>query len=284
MRKRNALLLMMALLLGMTIVSCRKYSGFKRDSSGFYYQFHQVNEQNPKPAIGDFVVVNMALRTEETEITPMTMNNMLIDELYSGDIYSAICTMHLDDSATFIFEGRKFYEQFLGMGDYPYGKKPIYADVKLLKIISKQHLEKAEEMYNEQMKRIRHREDSLIWDYVDQHFLDSVYKGIHYTYNLKGNGPRPLKNQKVNVLYRGLRLDNTVFDWRNDPADPSVFEVGKGQVPAGWDVLVPYMREGDRVTMILPSSLAFGEKGNEEMNIPPYTPVIYELELLRIVQ
>lgn len=272
----------MALMLCVTIVSCRKYSGFKHDTSGFYYQFHQVNEQNPKPETGDFVVVNMALRTEEDEITPMTLNNMLIDELYRGDIYCALRSMHLDDSATFIFDGRKFYEEFLGMGEYPYGKNPIYADIKLLKITPKQNLEKAEELYKEQMKIIRRREDSLVWDYVDQHFLDSVYKGIHYAYKLRGTGPKPLKDQRVQVLFRGFRIDNSEFDSRMDPAYPFKFEVGKGQVPAGWDVIVQNMCVGDRVMVILPSSLAFGDKGSEEFNISPYTPVVYDMELYKI--
>jgi len=282
--KHNHLIWILVSVLCISTISCRKYSGFKRDSSGFYYQFHQVNEQNPKPATGDFVVVNMSLRADQTVITPMTQNNMLIDELYRGDIYSALRSMHLGDSATFIFDGRKFYEEFLCMGDYPYGKDPIYADIKLLKITSKQNLEKAEEMYNEQMKRIRQREDSLIRDYVDQHFLDSAYYGIRYAYKVKGNGPMPVNDQKVQVLFRGLRLDNSEFASRLDPASPVEFEVGKGQVASGWDVFLPKMCVGDRVIMIFPSSLAFGEAGSEEFNIPPYTPVVYELELLNIVK
>ncbi len=264
-------------------VSCRKYSGFKHDSSGFYYQFHQVNEQNPKPGMGDFVVVNMCLRTDDAVITPMTQNNMLIDDLYRGDIYSALRSMHLGDSATFIFDGRKFYEEFLCMGDYPYGKAPIYADVKLLKITLKQNLEKAEELYNEQMKRIRQREDSLIWEYVDRNFLDYTnYHGIYYYQNTKGDGPKPVKDQKVQVLYRGLRLDNSEFASGMDPASPTTFELGKGQAAIAWDAILPIMSVGDRITMVVPSSLAYGERGSEDLNIPPYTPVVYELELLKI--
>ena len=275
--------LLMFLLLGcLMMTSCRKYDGFKRDSSGFYYRFHQVNEENPKPATGDFIVVNMSLRTDEAVITPMTQNNMLVDELYRGDIYCALRSMHLQDSATFIFDGRKFYEQFLGMGEYPYGKDPIYMDVKLLKIMSKENLEKAQEMYNEQMKKIRHREDSLVWDYVDQHFLDSLYKGIHFTYNQRGNGPKPEAGQTVQILYRGFRLDNTEFERCMNPAAPVTLEMGKLQGAPGMDIMLENMCVGDRVTMILPSSLAYGEKGCEEYNIPPYTPIVYELELIGI--
>lgn len=282
--KRNCLFWILMSVLCFSTVSCRKYSGFKHDSSGFYYQFYQENEQNPKPETGDFVVVNMALRTDQAVISPMTINNMLVDELYRGDIYCALRSMHLGDSATFIFNGRKFYEKFLGMGDYPYGKTPVYADVKLLKITSKETLDKAEEMFVEQEKRFRHREDSLIRDYADQHFFDSSYYNIRFTYNSRGNGPKAMKDQTVQILFRGLRLDDSEFASNMDPASPFQFEVGKGQVASGWDVFVQNMRVGDRVTMILPSTLAYGDRGSEELKIPPYTPVIYEMELLKIVE
>jgi len=282
--KHNRLIWILVSVLCISTVSCRKYSGFKRDSSGFYYQFHQINEQNPKPDMGDFVVVNMCLRTDDAVITPMTHNNMVIDNLYRGDIFSALRSMHLGDSATFIFDGRKFYEEFLCMGDYPYGKAPIYADVKLLKITLKQNLDRAEEMYNEQMERIRQKEDSLIWEYVDRYFLDySTYHGIYYYHNTKvEEGTKPVKDQKVQVLYRGLRLDNSVFVSCMDPASPLTFELGKGQAAIAWDAILPIMSVGDRITMAVPSSLAYGERGSEEFNIPPYTPVVYELELLNI--
>ena len=284
MNYKHILVWALVLLTALSSTSCRKYSGFKRDASGFRYHFHQVNEENPKPQVGDFVVVNMRLYTEDEVITPMTQNNMLVNELYRGDIYSALRKMHLDDSATFIFDGRKLYEQFLGMGTYPYGKTPIFADIKLLKIVPKENLDKAEEMYKEQMKMIRQREDSLIWDYVDRNFLDSLYNGIHYTYNLRGNGPKPVKNQTVQVLYTGRRLDNSLFASCETPNDPLTFELGKGQVAPGWDIILEKMSVGDRITMVLPSSLAYGDKGNEELKIPPYTPVVVELELLNIVQ
>ena len=149
--KRSRYLWMLMALLCVTAVSCRKYSGFKH-ISGFYCQYHVQNEGNPQPQTGDFVEVNMALRAGDEVISPMTRNNMLVDDLYHGDIYSALRKMHLGDSATFIFNGKKFYEDFLCMGDYPYGKTPITADIKLLKILTKENIENAEDLLHVQQK------------------------------------------------------------------------------------------------------------------------------------
>ena len=269
------------LLLCVSAVSCRKYSGFKH-GKGFYYQYHIQNPNNPKPQTGDFVEVNMSLRAGDEVISPMTRNNMLMDELYKGDIFCALRTMHLDDSATFIFDGPKFYEEFLGMGDYPYGKDPIYADVKLLKILSKQSMDKAEEVYREQRQQMRIKEDSIVKAYANENNFDNVHKGIYYTCTRKGNGAKARRGKIVSILYKGRRLDNEVFHQSVDPEHPLKFEVGKDQVARGIDVIVQEMNEGDQITAIFPSSLAFGDKGNEEFKIPPFTPVVYEIELLKV--
>lgn len=271
------------ILICLSAISCRKYSGFKRDSSGYYYRYFSCNENNEQPQIGDFVVVNMGLRTKDSIFSPMTQNSMLIDNLYKGDIYCALRNMHLGDSATFIFDGPQFYEEFLSMGKYPFGKKPIYVDVKLLKIMSKQNLEKAEERYQEYKNWIHHLEDSLIMDYVTENRINEKYQGLRFTWNKHGTGPKAMKNQTVQILYCGRRLDNSVFDNRMDSENPLIFELGKDQVARGIDIIVQNMSEGDRVTVVLPSSYAFGEKGFQDFQIPPYTPVVYDIELVRII-
>ena len=281
MRNNRLIWMFVALLLCVTAVSCRKHSGFKR-SSGYYYHYHIRNDQNEQPHTGDFVEVNMAIRAGDEVLSPMTHNNMLMDELYRGDIYTALRSMHIGDSATFIFDGPKFYEEFLGMGDYPYGKTPVYVDVKLLKILSKENIATAEEVYLEQRKELRQQEDSLVKAYANENHFNNIHKGIYYTYNRKGNGARARKNKTAEILYKGRRLNNEVFDSWMDLEHPRSFEVGKDQIARGIDIMVQEMNEGDQITVVLPSSLAFGDKGDEAFKIPPFTPVVYEIELLQV--
>ena len=284
MKIRSLLLPTLFCLICLSAISCRKYNGFKHDSSGYYYHYFSCNENNEQPQTGDFVVVNMGLRTKDSVISPMTQNNMLVDELYRGDIYCALRDMHLGDSATFIFDGPQFYEEFLGMGDYPFGKSPIYVDIKLLKIMSKQDLEQAEERYQKYKKQIRHIEDSLILDYVAEYRFENKFYGLYFTYNKRGSGPKAKVKQTVQILYRGRKLDNTVFENCTDSEHPLTFEIGKDQVARGIDVIVQNMCVGDQVTVVLPSSYVFGEKGSEVFQIPPYTPLVYDVELLKIIK
>jgi len=282
MRKSRLILLCFTALLCILFASCRKYDGFKKHS-GFYYKFHTVNPNNEMPKTGDFVVVDMALRIGDSTLSPMNHYNMLMDELYKGDIYSALRTMHLGDSATFIFDGPKFYEEFLGMGEYPNGKTPIFADIKLLKIMSKQSLENAEEQFEEHKKQMAHIEDSLIINYVDQYHIDNKISGIYCIYKKIGAGDKPETNQVVEILYKAYRLDNTLFDSSTNIDEPFTFELGKGQVARAIDIMVSQMSIGDEILMVVPSSLAFGDRGNEQFNILPYTPVVFDVELLNIL-
>ena len=53
-------------------------------------------------------------------------------------------------------------------------------------------------------------------------------------------------------------------------------------VIAGWIQGVPGMRVGGLRRLIIPPALAFGGAGSPEGAVPPNTPVVYEIELLRV--
>ena len=44
--------------------------------------------------------------------------------------------------------------------------------------------------------------------------------------------------------------------------------------------LIGLMNEGSTVRIVIPSHLAFGESGSANGLVPPYTPLVYEIELL----
>ena len=77
----------------------------------------------------------------------------------------------------------------------------------------------------------------------------------------------------------GRFFDSTVK--RNQPFE---FVFGTElQVIPGLEDAIGRMREGQRALVILPSDLAWGEKGSSTGIVPPFTTVIYEVELLKAV-
>jgi len=59
------------------------------------------------------------------------------------------------------------------------------------------------------------------------------------------------------------------------------FQLGRGQVIKGWDLGVPCMRVGETRELVVSSDLAYGKSGRGA-TIPPNTPLIFTIELVKL--
>ncbi len=75
-------------------------------------------------------------------------------------------------------------------------------------------------------------------------------------------------------------LDGTIC-YTSEETGAEEFVVEKTDVESGLHEGIKFMCVGDRAKFILPSHMAHGLIGDEE-NIPPLTPVIYDISLLKI--
>jgi tetratricopeptide (TPR) repeat protein len=105
--------------------------------------------------------------------------------------------------------------------------------------------------------------------------------GLKYLVLSKGNGAHAELNKNVEVHYTGYLLDGKVFDSSLERGDPIEFILGTGQVIKGWDEGIALMNVGDKLRLIIPSNLAYGEKGAGNA-IPPNSTLIFDVELLSI--
>jgi tetratricopeptide (TPR) repeat protein len=105
--------------------------------------------------------------------------------------------------------------------------------------------------------------------------------GLKYIVINKGTGVQADSNKSVEVHYIGSLLDGKVFDSSRDRDEPIDFVLGTGQVIKGWDEGIALMKVGDRFKLIIPSDLAYGEKGAGGV-IPPNATLIFDVELLSV--
>lgn len=91
-----------------------------------------------------------------------------------------------------------------------------------------------------------------------------------------GTGARPKADGKVKVRYVGKLPDGTIFD-QND--QPQWFNLNS--VIAGWQAALPEMAAGSKYRLVIPSAQAYGAEGAGDL-IAPYTPLVFEIELLDV--
>lgn len=263
--------------------ACSKYKGFKEADSGIYYQFHgDVHDTAAQPEIGGLVLVQMGLRTADSTLFPIEINQLLVDSVYEGDIFTAIRMMHVGDSATFILDGPLFYEKMMNGEPYPFGEEPLYFDIKLLELRSKAEVEKLQAEFMAQLDQRKVAEVEEISSYLkDNPDLKQQQSGVYLKTVKKGTGDKVEPMQTVKVHYTGRFVDGTVFDSSVERGEPFEFTVGAGRVIPGWDAVVSTMKVGDKVTVLIPSEMAYREG---VQGIPPYSPLVFDIELLEIVK
>lgn len=100
--------------------------------------------------------------------------------------------------------------------------------------------------------------------------------GILLTEQVKGTGAKPSANAKVQVRYVGKLPDGSVFD-QNQHAQWFSLD----SVIAGWQIALPEMASGSKWRLVIPSAQAYGAEGAGDL-IAPFTPLVFEIELLGV--
>jgi FKBP-type peptidyl-prolyl cis-trans isomerase FklB len=105
--------------------------------------------------------------------------------------------------------------------------------------------------------------------------------GLQYIVLKEGTGAKPTAESKVKVNYHGTLIDGTVFDSSVDGGKP--VEFGVGQVIRGWTEGLQLMSVGSKYKFFIPQDLGYGARQAGE-KIKPYSTLIFEVELLEIVE
>ena len=104
--------------------------------------------------------------------------------------------------------------------------------------------------------------------------------GLQYEVLVEGEGKKPSATDRVRCHYEGTLIDGTIFDSSVKRGTPAVF--GVNQVIKGWVEALQLMSVGSKWKLYIPSALGYGAQGAGE-SIPPYTTLIFEVELLEIL-
>ncbi|BCL31826.1 FKBP-type peptidyl-prolyl cis-trans isomerase [Streptomyces aurantiacus] len=98
----------------------------------------------------------------------------------------------------------------------------------------------------------------------------------------EGDGPVAKAGDTVSVHYVGVAFSTgEEFDASWNRGTPLSFKLGVGQVIAGWDQGVQGMKVGGRRQLVIPSHLAYGDRG-AGARIGPGETLIFVCDLVSV--
>ena len=117
-------------------------------------------------------------------------------------------------------------------------------------------------------------------EFQQQEGVKRLRSGVLYKTEVSGSGKTPKLSDRVKVRYEGRHVDGRVFD-KSKGEEPQEFRVDR--TVAGWQEVLPLMREGDKWEVVVPSHLAYGAKGSPFGNIGPNETLVFTIELVHVM-
>lgn len=138
----------------------------------------------------------------------------------------------------------------------------------------------AQQQFEYQQLQTKKEQLAYLAEYEKQPGVKKTESGLLYKVIRQGEGALPVDTSKVDVNYEGKLIDGTIFDSSYNRGKSAQF--GVTQVIKGWTEALKMMPVGSEYELCIPYDLAYGERGNR--NIPPYSTLIFKVELLGIVE
>jgi FKBP-type peptidyl-prolyl cis-trans isomerase FklB len=103
--------------------------------------------------------------------------------------------------------------------------------------------------------------------------------GLQYIVIKAGKGPKPGRDARVKMKYVGMNPDGSIFDQSPDGEGVSF---GLNEVIPGWTEAIQLMQVGSKIKLFVPQELGYAGNPPQGANIKPYSPLVFEMELIAI--
>lgn len=275
-----------------------EYKIFTKGKDEKYEQKETVTADTTK--IDKVIMLHQIVKNDKDSVLYNSYTNkfpvmdLLRKSNYKGSMEQAMLMLNAGDSAVFRISADTLFAKSFNQPLPPFLKKgsKVTYFVKCEKIMTRDEAMAEQQKLQEQMQKdmAAHAEkqikvdDEKLQQYMKAHNLtmQKTASGLYYTITKPGSGPTPKQGQLVSVQYRGTTLDGKEFDSSaKHGGTPFEFQVGQGMVIPGWDEGIMLLNKGSKATLLIPSTLAYGERGAGK-DIPGDSPLMFEVELVDI--
>ncbi len=297
-----------AAILAMTACKNSPYPGYEMTEQGLYAKLYNNSEGGVKPKEGDLVRVVLVVKNDKDSILTDSKdprNSKLgyfefpvMKSEFKGSFEDGLSLLAVGDSASFLISVDSMYKGKEKQMP-PFFKKGtmLKYDVKLEKITDKAELEKMQreraEEQNASNELRKNEEPKALAKYLEDNKITAkpTASGLYYIETKKGSGPKAKQGDVVKVNYSGRLIDGRVFDTNipeiakssgiydeRRPYQPA--DLAFGEIIKGMEEGLTMMNAGSKGTMIIPSSIGYGDRNGGP--IPAYSTLIFDVEVISI--
>lgn len=270
------------------IFSChpkRKEKSFSHHPLGYYYQLISFEQDGTSYESQKVAWITAIFKTQSDSIFWDSFNNfndkfyLKVDSSEKGNFlknYISKCSVL--DSASILIKTDDFFKQQFKTDSIPFFSKNdsiVKINFKIKQVFSKADFVKIKD--NLQKKEIQQIEG--FYGSVRDFEMAADPQGFYWIEKPKGQDDAVAKaGDLVTISYKAHYLNGRFLEKSGNN-----FEFIYGtpdQVLKGLNYVIGRLKLGENAKIILPSRLAFGENGSSNGTVPPYTPLVYEIELI----
>ncbi|CAG0965972.1 MAG: FKBP-type peptidyl-prolyl cis-trans isomerase [Bacteroidetes bacterium] len=280
--KKTYILFLSTLLILFACIN-NKYKDFTQTPTGLYYRLLVMGEGN-KPQKGEIItaLITIFSRNKDT----VFYSQKPITFLYQAKPYADefISMLSEGDSAEFILNSEKFRNNSTGIDlKIPIDNEELLLQISIKKIRTTDAYE-YEKIWEQEDPEMKERE--LLNLFLKENNIDGsqYFKSGIYVLPVSNatETDSVVVGSIVSIHIKGAFLNGKIFDSTYARNQPLEIVYGKPlQIIKGLEIALKGMKKGEKSKIIIPSQLAFGSVGSPEI-IPPYTTLIYDLEIVNI--
>ncbi len=272
----------------LSFFSCQKQELFPgyQEINGNYYALISADGEAITPHINDLVTADLKYLTLKDSVFFSGVRKFkLTMPDYPGSIDELFIQFSQGDSTLVIVDTKRFFEKDLQIGVPAFLKNRRFFKIqcRIVKVESRKQYLQEKTLFLSWLVGQKQFEKTNLDIFLNMLTQYEKKKDLYKVDLINGEGDFIKTGDTLIVNYEGYFLDGKMFDSTWKRRQPFEFVYGtEMQVVQGLEIALRTMKEKERALFVMPSGMAFGEKGSSTRIVPPFTPVVFEIEVEKI--
>jgi FKBP-type peptidyl-prolyl cis-trans isomerase FkpA len=254
---------------------------------GMYYRIIELGDCSKNILSGDYLTLYLSYKTISDSVFFHGVRKFHLEKDELALFNKAMLKFSKGDSGAFILSVSNFFQHTLkrSIPNFLIGDEFLKINFSVKEVQSEFDFEKEKRLFLNWVSEFESEENSNIENYLNNRHLDidPTYNDLYFVTLKQGYGEKVKIGKHVYVHYEGRFLNGKFLESTLERHEPVDYIYGQELfVVKGMDQAIGMMREGEKALIILPSELAFGASGAGDGIVPPFSTLIYELEIIKV--